>query len=94
MTSFAVLPIIRNQVRWACRRGMLELDWLLLRFFEAYYDTLDEAAQRIFFTLLTEEDPVLHAWLTQKEEAPEKYKAIVAQIIAAQHDLDPRQPLS
>lgn len=50
-------------VRWHCRRGMLELDILLLRFFDQHYATLTTAEQQLFQQLLTYPDPDLFTWL-------------------------------
>jgi antitoxin CptB len=55
-------PIPR--LRWACRRGMLELDVLLGNFLEEQYASLPEVEQNCFIALLTENDPDLFAWLT------------------------------
>ena len=35
-----------SRVRWHCRRGMLELDLLLLRFFNARYATLSDTDKK------------------------------------------------
>lgn len=52
-----------NRLKWACRRGMLELDVLLLPFFDEVYLTLSEDDQKIFERLLTCDDPDLFAWV-------------------------------
>lgn len=57
-------PPIRSQVRWHCRRGMLELDTLLTNFFDSHYDTLSVKQQQAFAELLTHSDPELMDWLT------------------------------
>ena len=49
----------RSQVYWRCRRGMLELDLLLLGFMEQGYDRLDAGSQSVFQTLLEYPDAVL-----------------------------------
>lgn len=50
------------RLKWACRRGMLELDVLLLPFVEQAFDTLSFAEQETFERLLTSDDPDLYAW--------------------------------
>lgn len=69
----------QKRLLWACRRGMLELDLLLLPFVEQIYPNLAEADQDRFERLLTEPDPQILAWLMGKEE-PEHhdYQIIVA----------------
>ncbi|SJM90767.1 succinate dehydrogenase assembly factor 2 [Crenothrix polyspora] len=51
------------KLRWQCRRGTLELDILLTRYLDRYYQsaTHDEKAQ--FIELLSAEDDVLLALL-------------------------------
>lgn len=51
-----------NRLKWACRRGMLELDVLLLPFVEAAWDSLSFTQQETFERLLTCDDPDLFAW--------------------------------
>lgn len=47
---------------WACRRGMLELDVILMPFVEHEYDGLDEEHRAVFRRLLECDDPDLFAW--------------------------------
>ena len=51
-----------SRMRWACRRGMLELDVLLRPFMDAAFDSLNEDDQILFERLLTSDDPDLFAW--------------------------------
>lgn len=53
----------RARLRWRCRRGMRELDVLLLRFFDDTFDTLDETEKDRFRALLEFPDPSLKAYL-------------------------------
>ena len=50
------------RLRWACRRGMLELDVLLLPFVDQAFDTLTFGQQETLERLLTCDDPDLFAW--------------------------------
>ena len=52
----------KNRLRWACRRGMLELDVLFMPFVDEAYDDLDAKQQEAFRRLLTCDDPDLFAW--------------------------------
>lgn len=52
----------KARLKWACRRGMLELDVLFIPFVEEAYDNLTAKEQRVFERLLTEQDPDLFAW--------------------------------
>ena len=53
----------KAKLRWACRRGMLELDVLLLPFIDDdAYDALPDEQKAVFKRLLTADDPDLFAW--------------------------------
>ncbi len=56
------------RIRWGCRRGMLELDILLLPFFEAQFAYLPATEQADFVRLLECTDPELYAWLMGHEQ--------------------------
>lgn len=59
--------VVPSRLRWACRRGMLELDVLLGNFLEEIYTSLEEEEQLCFVQLLSENDQDLFLWLTGKE---------------------------
>ncbi|OGT39439.1 MAG: hypothetical protein A3E81_05940 [Gammaproteobacteria bacterium RIFCSPHIGHO2_12_FULL_36_30] len=46
-----------------CRRGMLELDFILERFLDRQYESLSENQKKLFLKLLSEEDVTLYDWL-------------------------------
>ncbi|MEJ1958169.1 MAG: succinate dehydrogenase assembly factor 2 [Nitrosomonadales bacterium] len=48
-----------ERVRWRCRRGLLELDIILVRFVEQNYAGLDESEKIVFDALLDMPDTVL-----------------------------------
>lgn len=50
-------------LHWRCRRGMRELDLMLLPFFESCYKTLSEQQQTDFAKLLEQTDQDLYQWL-------------------------------
>ena len=56
-----------GKLRWRCRRGMKELDELLLRFLEQRYATLSVQQQQCFAELLELQDPQLIAYLTGRD---------------------------
>lgn len=66
-----------NEVRWKCRRGMLELDAILNPFFEQYYSALSPEQKNDFVKLLECSDPDLWAWLSGKQSADEEFKKII-----------------
>lgn len=63
------VPLLTDpaQVRWQCRRGMLELDMMLMSFFEKSYQTLPLAQQQMFVALLRNPDQQLYEWLIGRE---------------------------
>ena len=63
-----VLPLDMHKLRWACRRGMLELDLILLPFVENVYAGLPVDDQQRFDLLLEEQDQDLFQWFLGKEE--------------------------
>ncbi|GAA0293721.1 hypothetical protein GCM10009128_10370 [Psychrosphaera haliotis] len=52
----------KPKLKWACRRGMLELDVLLEPFVDEAYDALSTEDKSSFQRLLACEDPELFAW--------------------------------
>jgi antitoxin CptB len=69
--------INNSQLRWQCRRGMLELDLILLNFFDQKFSQLDDVTQNLFAELLTHSDQELYTWLVKKEPAPEHLAVII-----------------
>jgi antitoxin CptB len=61
-SSTKVLKVNKARLKWACRRGMLELDVLFMSFVDEAYDSLASEQQFTFERLLTCQDPELFAW--------------------------------
>lgn len=61
-------PVNKARLKWACRRGMLELDVLFMPFVDEAYDDLTEIKKRTFERLLTCQDPELFAWFMGHEK--------------------------
>jgi len=55
--------LARRRLYWQCRRGMLELDTLLMNFLDQAYDELPAQDQQAFQELLRCEDDVLLEYL-------------------------------
>jgi len=55
-----------SKIYLSCRRGMLELDILLINFLKHEYNNMDEALLKKFNLLLNESDKDLHNWLIKK----------------------------
>jgi antitoxin CptB len=58
-----------SQLRWRCRRGMLELDLLLNTFLDKEYASLTIQQSELFVTLLDYPDQVLFDLLMDKMQA-------------------------
>jgi len=56
---------------WGSRRGMLELDLILMPFLENVYPGLAQAAKEDYWALLEEQDQDIYAWCMRRDE-PEK----------------------
>lgn len=70
-----------NRLKWACRRGMLELDLVLLPFFDERFPHLNTAEQHLFEELLGEADQDLYAWLlAYKPCHQERFISLLSQI--------------
>jgi antitoxin CptB len=69
----------KRRMRWACRRGMLELDVLFAPFVEDAYDDLNDYQQSVFRRLLTCDDPDLFAWFMGHEKCAD---AELAEMVA------------
>lgn len=75
-----------NRMRWAARRGMLELDLLLEPFAATQYARLGASDRRSFQRLMTCEDQELFAWLLQRGQPHDQELAgIVQQILTFAH---------
>jgi len=59
-----------DQLRWTCRRGMLELDLLLTGFLDHGYQGLSESEKHQFLHLLDGDDQELLELLTGKATPP------------------------
>lgn len=57
----------KNRLRWATRRGMLELDLVLEPFLENHYDTISEEEQQLFCELLEEQDQDMFNWFIHRQ---------------------------
>jgi antitoxin CptB len=58
----------KNRLRWASRRGMLELDLVLAPFVENHYDQLVEDEKLLFQQLLEEQDQDMFNWFIHRHE--------------------------
>jgi len=52
-----------GQLRWQCRRGMLELDYVLIGFLDRHFSDLPLDDQQLFVRMLDFEDQLLLDWV-------------------------------
>ena len=71
----------KPRLRWACRRGMLELDVLFTPFVNEAYDDLSSENKDIFERLLVCQDPELFAWFMGHEECKDAELNSMVQLI-------------
>lgn len=70
-----------EKLRWQCRRGMLELDFVLERYLDEQYTRVDSDEQLLFQDLLSAQDPELQAWLLNGIAHPDpRYHALITRI--------------
>lgn len=60
--------ITKRRIHWKCRRGMLELDLLLEKFYGGRFASLSVSQQQLFDKLLDLPDPILYGWLMGHEK--------------------------
>ncbi len=56
-----------RRLRWRCRRGMRELDQLMLRYLDAAWPVASEGDRAVFLRLLDSEDDKLWRWFMGRE---------------------------
>lgn len=73
----------RARLRWRCRRGVRELDVLLLRYLEREFPTALQSAKAAFESLLSAEDPEILDLLTGRLVADDAARNAVIQRLLA-----------
>ena len=72
-----------RRLRWRCRRGMKELDQLLVRYLDRCYAGADVAERTAFERLLECEDDRLWRWFLGREVPPDQeLQGIVQRIVS------------
>lgn len=81
-----------NRMRWASRRGLLELDLLLSPFVEQCYQTLDEPDKADFRRLVECEDQDLMNWIMGRESVQDPTLENIVEAIRAHNRAKLGQP--
>lgn len=59
------------RIEWDCRRGMLELDKIIMPFYQQHFEQLTEEQKRTFIRLLACTDLQLFSWFFNRVKAPD-----------------------
>ncbi len=68
----------RSRLIWRCRRGIREMDILLLDYLETHYDNASTEDQNTFEELLEETDLDILSWIMEKTSPNEKYTNLIS----------------
>ena len=69
------------RIEWDCRRGMLELDKIIMPFYKAHFDQLTDNKKDIFIRLLASPDLQLFSWFVNGSPSEDaEVQAMVAYI--------------
>src|SRR5690554_1061177 len=71
----------RNRLFWSSRRGMLELDLILLPFVDKGYSELAQADKERYWKLLSCEDQDMFAWFIYREEPEDPDLQRIVQLV-------------
>ena len=74
-----MIPLAK--LRWQCRRGTKELDYLLLRYVDSEYALADAEEKALFIDLLAQEDDqLILTLLGDLEVATAEMKALIGKV--------------
>jgi antitoxin CptB len=76
------------RLRWRCRRGMKELDLLLLDYIERWYDEAGAAGQLAFKRLLSMPDPDILALLTGRSVTDDEHLVLIIEQLLTRDSTD------
>ena len=76
------MPAAAGRLRWRCRRGMKELEILLVRFLDEHFSGASPEEQEAFGRLLEIQDPLIYAYCLGQERPPEHLAVLIERITA------------
>lgn len=77
-----------ERLRWQCRRGLLELDFLLETYLDHAWPILSKPDKALFEELLSNHDPDLQSWLLGDQDAPRSYRSMLEHILEVSHQVN------
>ena len=75
-----------GRLRWRCRRGLKELDFLLARYVDERFCSASNREQDAFTELLETQDTILYAYCLGLERPPPKYARLIWRITSNSTD--------
>ncbi|MDN3639792.1 succinate dehydrogenase assembly factor 2 [Simiduia curdlanivorans] len=79
----------RNRLFWGSRRGMLELDLVLLPFLDNVYPSLAQEDKERYWKLLESEDQDMFGWFLKRMDPEDKEMLKIVEIIRNNTGLQP-----
>ena len=70
-----------SRLRWQCRRGMRELDQLLVAYLDNHYDAATDSDKQAFQALLALPDPELVGYLLNNQAPDPALQRVVDDIL-------------
>lgn len=80
----------RNRLFWGSRRGMLELDLVLMPFLDNVYPTLAQADKELYWKLLECEDQDMFAWFLRREDPDDNELKRIVNIVRDNTGIQPQ----
>lgn len=74
-----------HRIYWHSRRGMLELDLILMPFVEKHYAQLSDVDKQGYVNLLACEDQDLFGWFLQHKEPADAELARMVKLVLTRH---------
>ncbi len=71
----------QSRLKWQCRRGMRELDELLLGYLEHCFDAAGNTEKAAFRSLLALPDPDLVGYLLQQQSHPPELAIVIQKLL-------------
>lgn len=71
-----------QRLRWQCRRGLLELDYILLNYLETQFSSASASEQQQFVQLLQQQDTNLQTWLMEGQPPEPEFALIISHLRA------------
>jgi antitoxin CptB len=79
----------RNRLFWGSRRGMLELDLVLMPFLDNVYPSLSQADKERYWKLLECEDQDMFSWFLRREDPDDNDLKRIVEIVRNNTGLQP-----